>query len=660
MGLLHTLGRAFGYGDERRKPVEVGEDGTVLYREDIIAKIHSELERRRTERNPLEQQWRLNANFFMGNQYCEYNRYRGDIEQIRPVHDWMEHEVFNQIAPLIETRIANLKKINYRMRVKPRTSEIDDYAKAEVATAVLQHMQEATDFDTKKNTAIHWNELCGNCFWVSWWDNSKGDKCAVEKVSVTDENGNVVSESEKAWYQGDVDYGLLTPYEVFPESIFKQSVDEQRSIIIEQVKTVDEIYDLYDIRVEGSSVDTFQLTPVTGGSGYGFESSVFTLGTQTVEDAAKVITYFERPSKHKPDGVMAIIVGDEHLVYYGALPYSRIPIVQMQCIEVAGQFFGRSVIEDLIPRQRAYNGCVNRIHEYIKRIALQSYAVENGAVDVDDYEENGSAPGALFVYEKGYARPTPIQNGNLPSEVMNERQYLKNEMEYVAGVSQLMVNGATPSGVTSGTAIDNLMEIDNTRLSLTGEHIRMAVKNLAVLCLEIYKRYADVKRVVQTVGKNGAGSALVWDKEDINSFDVKYTTENELLMSEDTQRQNFMQVFGMGMYADETGRIPERTKYEIIEHMKCGNYSELMSVNTLQMQKAQRENAMFGEGVIPKVSEFDNHNVHLEEHMRYMLQMDFETLKRRNPEYAKAFEDHVRTHQSVIAQNGMMINQGGN
>ena len=65
MGLLHTLGRAFGYGDEKRKPVEVEEDGTVLYREDIIAKIHSELERRRTERNPLEQQWRLNANFFI-------------------------------------------------------------------------------------------------------------------------------------------------------------------------------------------------------------------------------------------------------------------------------------------------------------------------------------------------------------------------------------------------------------------------------------------------------------------------------------------------------------------------------------------------------------------------------------------------------------------
>lgn len=658
MGLLNTIGKAFYRRDEKHRPIEIEEDGTILYREDIIANIHRELERRRTERNLLEQQWRLNANFFIGNQYCEFNRYRGEIEQIRPVHDWMEHEIFNQIAPLIETRIANIKKINYRMRVKPRTSEFDDYAKAEVSTAILQNMQETTDFDTKKNTAIHWNELCGNCFWLSWWDKNKGEKFAVEKLTAIDEDGNVISAGEKAWYQGDIDYGLLTPYEVFPESIYKQSVEAQRSIIIEQVKTVDEIYDLYDIRVEGSSVDTFQLTPVTGGSGYGFESSVFTLGSRTVENAQRVITYFEKPTKHRPNGLMAIIIGNEHLVYYGSLPYSRIPIVQMQCIEVAGQFFGKSVIEDLIPRQRAYNGCVNRIHEYIKRLTLQSYAVEKGSVDVDDYEENGSAPGALFEYEKGYAKPSPISNGNLPSEVMNERQYLKNEMEYVAGVSQLMVNGATPSGVTSGTAIDSLMEIDNTRLSLTGEHIRMSIKNLAVLWLEIYKRYADVRRVTQTVGKNGLGNVLVWDKDDINSFDVKYVTENELLMSEDTQRQNFMQAFQMGMYADETGRIPERTKYEIIERMKCGSYSDLMSINMLQVQKAQRENSLFGDGVVPKVSEFDNHTVHLEEHMRYMLQMGFEALKRNKPEYAKAFEDHIRIHQNVIQQSQTMI-QGG-
>lgn len=62
----------------------------------------------------------------------------------------MEREVYNMIAPLIETRVANLKKINYRMKVKPRTNETDDYAKADVSTTILQYIQNKSDFDSKR------------------------------------------------------------------------------------------------------------------------------------------------------------------------------------------------------------------------------------------------------------------------------------------------------------------------------------------------------------------------------------------------------------------------------------------------------------------------------------------------------------------------------
>lgn len=655
MGIGNMLRRFFGTSEEdegeERRPLDTDIDGGMLYKEDIIANILEDLEKRREERNPLEQQWRLNANFLAGNQYCEFNRYRGEIEQVPPAKDWMEREIYNMIAPLIETRIANLKKINYLMKVKPRTNETDDYAKAEVSTKLLQYHQNKTDFDSKKNDAIYWNELTGSCFFMSWWDNNKGEEYACETNVSYDGDGKEITQ-EKVYFQGDIDYGLLTPYEVFPESIYKEHISDQRSVIVEQVRSADDIFDMYGIKVDGTDIETFSLTPVTGGSGYGYESTVFALGNRTVQNSEKVITYFERPSKRHPHGIMAIVIGREHLVYYGELPYTRIPIVQMKCIGVAGQFFGKSVIEDLIPRQRAYNGCMNRIHEYIKRLALQSYMVENGSIDdLDEFQEDAAAPGSIVLYQKGFEKPYPVQNGNLPSEVLSERQYLKNEMEYVAGVSQLMVSGNAPSGVTSGTAIDNLMEIDNTRLSLTGEHIREAVRLLAVVWLEICKRYATVKRVVSTVGSNGIGNALIWNKDDINSFDVEYTTENELLMSEDTQKQNFLQSFQMGLFADETGRVPERIKNEAIEYMKCGNYTALMNINTLHLQKAQRENAMFTDGVIPKVSEFDNHEVHIDEHMRYVLQINFDVLKRSKPEYAKAFEDHIRIHQQLAAQN---------
>ena len=665
-GIIANVGSLFGLKGkgkdaEDKAVIDIDDDGKTLFKEDIIQKVLEDLEKRKTERSILEQQWTLNANFLVGNQYCEINPYRGDIEQLEPVYDWLERETFNQIAPLIETRIANLKKLNYMMKVKPATNELDDYAKAETSTNVLQHIQKVSDFESKKNTMIHWNELCGNCFWLSWWDKDKGDKYAVEKKLVVDENG-VEKNEEIAYFQGDLDYGLITPYEIYPESIFKQTIEAQRSIILEQVKTVDDIYDMYGIKVEGSNVETFELTPVGSGGGFGYENTTVTIGHRTVDNAEKVITYFERPSKHKPNGRMIIIVGDDNLVYYGGLPYGRIPLIQSVCIEVPGQFFGKSAIERMIPIQRAYNGCVNRIHEYIKHVAIGSYITEEGSIDIDMFEQEGQAPGACLVYKQGSNPPVPIQNGNLPQEIMTERYNLKQDMEYAAGVSQLMVYGQAPSGVTSGKALDNLMEIDNTRLSLTGDNIRNSVRKLAILWLEILKTYATTHRVVNYVGANDIGKAIIWSNKDINSYDVDYITENELLLSEDAQKQRFFDAYNMGLFTDSKGVIPPRVKHKALEYMKCGNYSDIMSIDQLQIQSAQRENVFFENGVIPEVSDFDNHEIHSEEHLRYILQMEFHLLKNKKPEYAKALENHLRQHKDALAQEAqqeMMAMQMG-
>lgn len=649
-GITAAIGSLFGSkandDDNEAKVIDVDKDGNTLFKEDIIHNILEDLENRRGQRSSLERQWTLNANFLVGNQYCEVRPYTGEIEQLEPVYDWLNRETFNNIAPLIQTRIANLKKISYMMKVKPATNELDDYAKAEISTSVLQYTQKSTDFESKKDTMICWNELCGNCFWFSWWDKDKGEKYALETVIETGDDG-VEHKREKAFYQGDIDYGLITPYEVFPESIFKQGIENQRSVILEQVKSTEDIYDLYGIDVPGSDIETFELTPVASGGGLGYENTVISIGHRTAENSEKVITYFERPSKHRPNGLMVIIVGDEHLVYYGDMPYSKIPIIQSVCYEVPGQFFGKSVIEDLIPFQRTYNGCINSIHEYIKRLSLGNLLAEEGSIDIEEYEQHGLEPGAILIYRNGTNPPKPVENGTLPSEIMQERYNIKSDMEYVAGVSQLMVNGNAPQTNMSGAAISNLMEIDNTRLSLTGDHIRNSIRKLAVLWLEIYKKYATTARIVNYVGSNNIGKSIVWSAKDINSYDVEYVTENELLMSEDMQKQRFFEAYQMGLFTDDNGKVPERVKLRALEYMKIGSYSDIMNMNLLHVQAAQRENVFFENGVVPKVSEFDNHDIHIEEHMRYILQMDFQILKIKKPEYAAAFENHIREHKQA-------------
>ena len=112
-GIIANIGNLFKGKDKDTDDgysgmaLDTDDDGKTLFKEDIIKDVLEDLEKRKTERSPLERQWTLNANFLVGNQYCEINPYRGDIEQLEPVYDWLERETFNQIAPLIETRISS-------------------------------------------------------------------------------------------------------------------------------------------------------------------------------------------------------------------------------------------------------------------------------------------------------------------------------------------------------------------------------------------------------------------------------------------------------------------------------------------------------------------------------------------------------------------------
>lgn len=624
-------------------------DGKVIFKEDIITLIQSEMERRRRERLPLELQWQLNGNFYDGNQYCDINI---TAQEILPYsdcarEDGQQHEVFNRIAPLIETRVANLKKIHYAMEVKPATNEADDYQKAKVASAVLRHTQSTSGFNSKKDSLILWNELCGSCFWLSWWDPNKGN----EYVRFTEEcrEGDKIVPRERVIFEGDVDYGLLTPYEVYPESIFKQTVADQRSIIVEQVKTVDEIESLYGIRVEGTEVDSFTLTPVPAAGGLGYEATVISMGKAKLANSQRVYTYFERRSKAFPHGRMAILVGDSDLVYYGPLPYDEIPIVRTVCKERAGQFFGKSVIEDLIPLQRAYNTTCNDIADYLKEAKSFQYLVFEGSVDMDDFEENAGRPGAILTY-KNYPEIPPVRQSSVAfsADVFSQKHDLEGQMEYVAAVSQLMVYGQTPNGVTSGTAIESLRDIDNTRLALTGDYIRNAVLEMARIWLGIYKRYARVYRVIKYTGSNDLGAALVWNREDITSYDVEFSTENELLKSEASQWQRLIQIL-QSPAADR--RIAAEAAERAREFIKSGAYSSEQSINELQSQAAARENTMLEHGALPYVSDYDNHALHAEEHLRYILQTKFEVMKQENPGFAEAMVAHWKEHEARLAQN---------
>ena len=595
----------------------------MLFEEEIVSFVQEEANRRKTERLTFELQWQLNANFQMGNQHCDINVKRNCVENYSPLYDYMSAEVFNRIAPIMETRLSHLREVDYGVVVLPKSDEYDDLHKARVATALLRNRMRTDEYKSAFSRAMGLCEQTGNAFILSWWDGKK-------------ENG------------ADVAYTVLTPYEVLPDNLYEESVEGQASIILAQVKSPAEIEALYGKKVEGGSVDTFGMLQRNGAGGLGYRSATMSFAPVKRGNAVELLTYMEKPNAKYPSGRLYITAGGE-LLYAGDLPYGIYPLCQMKSEQVTGQFFGKSVIETLIPYQRSYNGIKNRINDFVNRSTCGQLLIEEGSVDVDDLTDKGLVPGEPVLYQRGSAVPKLLDEPQLSDIAMAECTQLSNDMEYAAGVSGLMISGALPGGVTSGTAIERLQKIDTTRLSVYADNIRAGVLRLAYIWLAIYRKYLTQARAIALAGENEKGAVMLFTGTDLNSDELAFETENELKVYAETQRERFIEVLRLGLLNGEDGRLSRRTK-ELAAKRLLGKNERFYTASDLQMKNACAENAAFERGEKLAVKALDDHLLHLEEHRLYALQQSFGSLMKNDPEKCKPMLEHIEAHRAALAK----------
>lgn len=651
MGLLDFFrGQRKPERDPPAVAVDRDEAGDAVFSDDLVSYIKEELEKRRTDRALYELQWTLNANFLAGNQNCDIDLVQNTIKTLEPLPgSQMERRCYNRIAPLMDTRLANLMSVKYDMVVLARTTEAEDAAKAKVSTKLLEYCQNVTEFDRQMNDLLSWCELTGTAFTISYWDKNRGE--VIGKVVVQSDDP-MTAPAEQDIRTGDLAFGLLSPYEVFPESLNVQNVSDQHDIIIEQVFDVDTIRDMYGVDIDPAKVEAYELIPQPKGmTGHGVNNVTSGVSRVEREGCQKVITYLEKPTKKYPNGRMIVVIGDK-LVYYGVLPCGEYPIKEFKAKERPGLFFGVSVIESLIPLQRSYNDMQNKILDYAEAVVNAAVITPTGSVDVDGIEyAGGIVPGMVLEYNPQFGgKPEYMQPGAFPDVIVRQRDQIAQDMEYTAGVSQLMVYGSAASS-SSGKALDTRREIDMTRMSLTADNIRDGVIAMAKLWLRINKEYSVGYRTLQIAGSDEMGDVYTWCADDINSFDVEYTAENALRYSQEKQREDFIMVWNMGGFTDENGRVVQSAKDKLWELFHFNDFTSVNKIAQLQKGNAKRENAYLKSGVIPnEIGPFDDSSIHLEEHTEFVLSEDYRLFKKKNPEYAKLFEEHIKRHRELLEQ----------
>ncbi|MDE6060319.1 MAG: hypothetical protein K2G31_02465, partial [Clostridia bacterium] len=338
-------------------------------------------------------------------------------------------------------------------------------------------------------------------------------------------------------------------------------------------------------------------------------------------DSVTVIEKYEMPTAEHKNGRLIIVAGDR-LLHIGDLPYingedggREYPFARQVCIENLTNFFGTSVVERIIPVQRAYNTVKNRKHEFMNRIAVGVLAVEDGSVDTDSLEEEGLPPGKIVVYRQGGTPPIMLSPSQVPTEFSREEEKLLNEFVMISGVSEVTTYSQVPSNVSSGTAISLLLEQDDTRISLTADSLREGVKRISKQILRLYRQFAEVPRVKRITGDNGEVEIAAFSSRNIDSEDIVFDTISDIEDTLSARRAMVYDLLKLGLFTDNEGRMSDGIKTKLFEILGFGNWEDGRSADEIHRKKALRENLDFENGELtPDV--YDDHTLHIGEHIK--------------------------------------------
>lgn len=610
----------------------------------LVEEVMLDYNSRREARRSLEAQWQLNINYMMGNQYS-YIASNGAVREDEKQYFWQEKEVFNHIAPVIENRISKITSNTPSVTVVPASMEEADFESAKLSKQILSSVANRLNLVDIEKTATTWSELCGTAFYKVVWNTNSG------KMVATDENGNKIKE-------GDVEIEVVSPFEIFPDNLSCERLEDMKSIIHARAVDVDQVRSQWGVDVDPEDVHAFSLDSTSNNvGGLGYNAHINKVANIELGHHCVVIERYIRPDKSLPNGRLTIVAGGK-LLFDGELPYLNdelngrtFPFVKQISNYMPGCFFGVSVVDRLIPLQRAYNAVRNRKHEYFNRTVMNVLAVEDGSVDTDALEVEGLSPGKVLVYRQGSKMPEIMQNPKSALDFDAEEERLLSEFKIISGVSDMMTSSVAQYTNMSGVALELLAEQDNARLSTSIDSTRLAIKTVAKYILRLYKQYAVLPRLLKICGANGGVEMHYWNQNEICSDDVVFDTSTDASESLAQRRTMLFDLINKGLLYDEEGKFSQTMRKRCLDLLGFGMWENSVDLCALQINHAKEENIAITKGEQIELLPIDDHKLHIDQHIAYLLSGELKD-KENKKEIEQKLLEHIEQHKKNLKVEG--------
>jgi len=594
-------------------------------------------------RRPFEQRWLLNMAFFVGRQYTFFNQSAWVLQQLRRNKGRLRN-VDNKILPRVRRQIADAIRNNPIMSVVPNSNDDEDIRAAKIGDKVLRHWWQNNRMKEKWRRLNGWVHICGNGFFDDRWDPKMGPVKFNEETS-------------KYEYQGDVDTGVWSPFEICVPYGALGDVDLQDFPWVIKVKwrSLDWFERNFkrgtEVEPEDLPTHMFDISHV-----FGLSAS----SAPTKAEGARSVEMHMRPTSEFPKGLH--LIGANGIIDVKEdYPFNDFSLEHFKDIEVPGVFWGMATMEGAVPLQKAWNRNVSGIDEFNRLLGKGKMLAPRGSnMEAAPDDTHGQV---LYYSPQMGLKPEIMTLKSLPQTYVLQLETLQRSFQELFSQHEVTM-GTNKSDIRSGEMVELLLE-QNAIGNIPAQSLKEdALERHASRCLKRIKHGYSDDRVLKIRGQEGEFELFDFRGADLrDNTDVSVKRESSLPDSRVARALVVERRFKEGFYGDPADPEVRRQVQNTLDDAIVENIYDDTKADE---DNARIENLTMMRGGIDKlmINAYDNHGLHIKEHNLFRKSRDFQKIKLENPqmfmELEMLFEGHVSQHQSFLNEQIKAMREAAN
>ncbi len=590
----------------------------------------------RTNRRPYERQWQMNLAFLAGRQRVLYNTALERLQQLA-IQKGRKVYIDNKILPRYQKQVSRLIKTHPRMSVVPASTDAEDIKAAKKADRVLKWFWRQARMRRKIRKLAGWIYGTGNGFLDDTWDPKLGP------IEINEKTG-------QAEYLGDVSVKIWTPFELLFPSVGSTTddIDELPWMGKERFYTLEWIINTFGDVGKRVTAETRPETISDINLLFGTDTS----RTTTDADGAMVTEIRYKPCSKYPKGFR--IIGAAGVVLRKEdYPDDTYHMEHFKDIEIPGVFYGMATTEAAICLQRLWNDTLGDIAEFNKHMAKGKWLIpRNSNVEVAMNDEHGQE-----------IRYTPVM-GHKP-ELMDLKglptSYITALELVVQGLMELyhqheVTQGTNKSDIRSGDMVGLLLEQDDSGNIPTHAIFEESLEALLSRVLERIQKGYTTKRVISVSGKDDSYDVETFMGADLrNNTDVNVIKDSTVPESKTARQLRIRENYKEGLYGNPADPRTQERVLRMLDETP-DDIKDIFAESHKDRQIARMENTFIRTAPTTEVNvnDYDNHQIHLEEHHLERKEAEYQRLKFTDPTRFIALETgfilHESKHQTFIQE----------